>query len=78
MGAELADGSDERPLVPLDAAILFAPVGALVPAALAAVRKGGQVVCGGIHLEGRRCSCPEARARALMIAFRPAAPPPQF
>jgi propanol-preferring alcohol dehydrogenase len=36
--------------VPLDAAILFAPVGALVPAALAAVRKGGRVVCAGIHM----------------------------
>jgi propanol-preferring alcohol dehydrogenase len=34
----------------LDAAIIFAPVGALVPAALAAVRKGGRVVCGGIHM----------------------------
>jgi alcohol dehydrogenase, propanol-preferring len=50
MGAEWAGGSDERPPVPLDAAILFAPVGALVPAALAAVRKGGRVVCGGIHM----------------------------
>ncbi|MGB5622251.1 MAG: alcohol dehydrogenase, partial [Gammaproteobacteria bacterium] len=35
---------------PLDAAIIFAPVGALVPRALAAVRKGGVVVCGGIHM----------------------------
>ena len=50
MGAEWAGGSDERPPAPLDAAILFAPVGALVPAALAAVRKGGRVVCGGIHM----------------------------
>ncbi len=50
MGAEWAGGSNERPPVPLDAAILFAPVGALVPAALAAVRKGGRVVCGGIHM----------------------------
>ncbi len=50
MGAEWAGGSDDRPPVPLDAAILFAPVGALVPAALAAVRKGGRVVCGGIHM----------------------------
>jgi alcohol dehydrogenase, propanol-preferring len=50
MGAEWAGGSDEKPPVPLDAAILFAPVGALVPAALAAVRKGGRVVCGGIHM----------------------------
>jgi propanol-preferring alcohol dehydrogenase len=36
--------------VPLDAALIFAPVGSLVPAALAAVRKGGTVVCGGIHM----------------------------
>jgi alcohol dehydrogenase, propanol-preferring len=50
LGAEWAGGSDERPPEPLDAAILFAPVGALVPAALAAVRKGGRVVCGGIHM----------------------------
>jgi propanol-preferring alcohol dehydrogenase len=50
MGAEWAGGSDESPPAPLDAAILFAPVGALVPAALAAVRKGGRVVCGGIHM----------------------------
>jgi alcohol dehydrogenase, propanol-preferring len=50
MGAEWAGGSDDRPPEPLDAAILFAPVGALVPAALAATRKGGRVVCGGIHM----------------------------
>jgi len=50
MGAEWAGGSDEAPPEPLDAAILFAPVGALVPAALAAVRKGGRVICGGIHM----------------------------
>ena len=50
MGAEWAGGSDDAPPAPLDAAILFAPVGALVPAALAAVRKGGRVVCGGIHM----------------------------
>jgi propanol-preferring alcohol dehydrogenase len=50
LGAEWAGGSDERPPSPLDAAILFAPVGALVPSALAAVRKGGRVVCGGIHM----------------------------
>jgi alcohol dehydrogenase, propanol-preferring len=50
MGAEWAGGSDGSPPVPLDAAILFAPVGGLVPAALAAVRKGGRVVCGGIHM----------------------------
>jgi alcohol dehydrogenase, propanol-preferring len=49
-GACWAGGSDESPPQPLDAAILFAPVGALVPAALAAVRKGGTVVCGGIHM----------------------------
>ena len=50
LGATWAGGSDERPPEELDAAIIFAPVGALVPAALAAVRKGGIVVCGGIHM----------------------------
>ena len=50
LGAEWAGGSNDRPPAPLDAAILFAPVGALIPAALAAVRKGGRVVCGGIHM----------------------------
>jgi alcohol dehydrogenase, propanol-preferring len=50
MGAEWAGGSDDEPPEPLDAAILFAPVGALVPGALAALRKGGRVVCGGIHM----------------------------
>ena len=45
-----AGGSDELPPEPLDAAIIFAPVGALVPAALAAVAKGGTVVCAGIHM----------------------------
>jgi propanol-preferring alcohol dehydrogenase len=50
LGAAWAGGSDEAPPEPLDAAILFAPVGDLVPAALRAVRKGGRVVCGGIHM----------------------------
>jgi len=50
LGAEWAGGSDEMPPVELDAAILFAPVGALVPAALRAVAKGGTVVCAGIHM----------------------------
>ena len=50
LGAVWAGGSDETPPEALDAAILFAPVGALVPAALKAVRKGGVVVCGGIHM----------------------------
>lgn len=50
LGAAWAGGSDESPPEPLDAAILFAPVGALVPAALAATRKGGRVVCAGIHM----------------------------
>jgi propanol-preferring alcohol dehydrogenase len=50
LGAVWAGGSDETPPEPLDAAIIFAPVGALVPQALAAVRKGGRVVCGGIHM----------------------------
>jgi len=50
MGCAWAGGSDQRPPAELDAAILFAPVGSLVPAALAVVRKGGVVVCGGIHM----------------------------
>ncbi len=50
LGASWAGGSDQAPPEPLDAAILFAPVGGLVPAALRAVRKGGRVVCGGIHM----------------------------
>jgi alcohol dehydrogenase, propanol-preferring len=50
LGAVWAGGSDETPPEPLDAALIFAPVGALVPAALAATRKGGTVVCGGIHM----------------------------
>jgi alcohol dehydrogenase, propanol-preferring len=50
LGAIWAGGSDEMPPEPLDAAIIFAPVGALVPLALKAVRKGGRVVCGGIHM----------------------------
>lgn len=49
-GACWAGGSDVAPPEPLDAAILFAPVGDLVPAALRAVDKGGTVVCGGIHM----------------------------
>jgi len=50
LGASWAGSSSERPPVELDAALLFAPVGALVPAALQAVRAGGVVVCGGIHM----------------------------
>ena len=50
IGAAWAGGSDELPDAPLDAAIIYAPVGALVPAALRAVRKGGRVVCAGIHM----------------------------
>ncbi len=50
LGAVWAGGSDELPPRKLDAAIIFAPVGALVPAALGAVRKGGRVVCAGIHM----------------------------
>lgn len=50
LGAVWAGGSDQNPDVPLDAAILFAPVGALVPAALKTLRKGGRVVCAGIHM----------------------------
>lgn len=50
LGAAWAGPSDAAPPEPLDAAIIFAPVGALVPAALRAVRKAGAVVCGGIHM----------------------------
>ncbi|PWG03945.1 alcohol dehydrogenase [Sphingosinicella humi] len=50
LGCVWAGGSDERPPAPLDAAIIFAPVGALVPLALKAVRKGGRIVCAGIHM----------------------------
>ena len=50
LGAEWAGGSDELPPEPLDAAILFAPVGSLVPVALRATDKGGRVVCAGIHM----------------------------
>jgi alcohol dehydrogenase, propanol-preferring len=50
LGAIWAGASDEVPPEPLDAAIIFAPVGALVPLALKAVKKGGCVVCGGIHM----------------------------
>jgi len=51
LGAIWAGGSDQQPPQELDSAIILAPVGALVPAALKAVRKGGVVVCGGIHME---------------------------
>ena len=50
MGAAWAGPSTVAPPEPLDAAILFAPVGLLVPLALRAVRPGGRVVCGGIHM----------------------------
>jgi propanol-preferring alcohol dehydrogenase len=50
LGAIWAGGSDEMPPEQLDAAIIFATVGALVPMALRAVRKGGRVVCAGIHM----------------------------
>lgn len=50
LGCAWAGTSTELPPRPLDAAIIFAPAGELVPAALAAVRKGGTVVCGGIHM----------------------------
>jgi alcohol dehydrogenase, propanol-preferring len=50
LGAVWAGSSEEFPPEALDAAILFAPVGALIPAALAAVRPGGRVVCAGIHM----------------------------
>ncbi|WP_137046769.1 zinc-dependent alcohol dehydrogenase family protein [Pseudolabrys sp. FHR47] len=50
LGVVWAGASEEVPPEPLDAAIIFAPVGALVPLALKAVKKGGRVVCGGIHM----------------------------
>lgn len=50
LGASWAGSSDEASPVALDAAIIFAPIGSLVPAALRAVRKGGRVICGGIHM----------------------------
>lgn len=50
LGAVWAGGESDVPPAELDAAIIFAPVGALVPRALKAVRKGGRVVCGGIHM----------------------------
>ena len=50
LGAHWAGGSDEMPPDKLDAALIFAPVGGLIPAALRATAKGGTVVCGGIHM----------------------------
>jgi propanol-preferring alcohol dehydrogenase len=50
LGATWAGGSDDMPPEPLDAAIIFATVGSLVPQALKAIRKGGRVVCAGIHM----------------------------
>ena len=50
LGAAWTGDSEQQPPVSLDAAIIFAPVGALVPLALRATRKGGRVVCGGIHM----------------------------
>jgi alcohol dehydrogenase, propanol-preferring len=50
LGANWAGGSDERPPEELDAAVIFAPIGSLVPAALQNVKRGGTVVCGGIHM----------------------------
>jgi propanol-preferring alcohol dehydrogenase len=50
LGVEWAGGSDEKPPTELDAAIIFASAGPLVPAALSALAKGGNVVCGGIHM----------------------------
>jgi propanol-preferring alcohol dehydrogenase len=49
-GCTWAGDSTDKPPVTLDAAIIFAPVGSLLPAALSVVRKGGTVVCGGIHM----------------------------
>jgi alcohol dehydrogenase, propanol-preferring len=85
-GACWAGDSDRPAPAPLDAAILFAPVGALLPLALAAVRKGGVVVCGGIHMSdipgfpyallwGERTVCSVANlTRADAAAFLEIAP----
>lgn len=50
LGAVWAGGSDQQPPELLDAAIIFAPVGSLIPAALRASAKGGRIICGGIHM----------------------------
>ncbi len=50
LGVQWAGGSDASPPTPLDAALIFAPAGALVPAALAATARGGSVICAGIHM----------------------------
>jgi len=50
LGADWAGASEDKPPVELDAAIIYAPIGSLVPLALRAVRKGGRVVCAGIHM----------------------------
>lgn len=50
LGVDWVGGSEQPPPVPLDAAIIYAPVGVLVPSALRAVQKGGRVVCAGIHM----------------------------
>jgi propanol-preferring alcohol dehydrogenase len=50
LGADWAGASEDKPPAGLDAAIIYAPVGPLVPLALRAVRKGGRVVCAGIHM----------------------------
>ena len=55
LGACWAGSSEDRPPEPLDCAIIYAPVGALVPLALGAVRKGGRVVCAGIHMSDIPC-----------------------
>jgi hypothetical protein len=82
LGAKWAGGSDEMPPEQLDAAIIFATVGDLVPLALKAVRKGGRVVCAGIHMSdipsfpmgycGKSdnwCRSPISRARTGSISF---------
>ncbi len=50
LGVQWAGGSDQSPPTPLDAALIFAPAGPLVPAALAATMRGGSVICAGIHM----------------------------
>ena len=66
LGAVWAGDSTEAAPVALDAAIIFAPIGSLVPASLRALRKGGQVICAGIHMS--ECRILEEQGRALLCA----------
>ncbi len=74
LGAVWAGGSDAAPPDELDAAIIFAPVGALVPAALAATGKGGTVVCAGIHMSDIPASPTGSCGRSASCARWPISP----